>query len=273
MNSDEYKQKVTASFDMASDGYDCHSLRFFVDSASYLIRTMQLEGSENLLDIATGTGHVAVAAAQVLKNGRVTGIDLSEKMLQRAVSKAKGMNLQNVTFKRCDIESMGFDENVFDAALCAFGLFFLPDMENGLRCISRVLKPGGKFAITGFTPSMMMPLREMFLARIKEYGIDGPQRLWMKMDSPEKIQGLLNGAGYRDIQVVSKQMGYYLKSSQEWWDVLWNSGYRGLISQLSGGELERFRNEHLKEVNGVADEHGIWLEVEVLFARANAGKI
>lgn len=268
MNHDEQKQKVKAAFDMAGEGYDCSGLRFFAESASWMIKSMGLNGDENLLDIATGTGHVALAAAQKLKKGHVTGIDISENMLQRAVSKAHTMNLQNVTFKRCDIEDMGLEKNTFDAACCAFGLFFLPDMEHGLACISRVLKPGGKLAITSFTPTLMMPLRKMLIDRIKGYGVEEPKLSWMRLDSPDKISLLLSGAGYRDIDIQSRQMGYYLKNGMEWRDVLWNSGYRGLFSGLSEEDLTRFMDEHLKEVDSVADENGIWLEVEVLLATA-----
>ena len=272
MNNDEHKKKVMASFDMASEGYDCPSLRFFVESASWLIKNMQLKGNENLLDIATGTGNVAIAAARELKNGKVTGIDLSEKMLQKAVSKANESNLQNVTFKCCDIEDMGFDDNTFDAACCAFGLFFLPNMENGLRCISKVLKPDGKLAITSFTPSLMKPLRGMLLDGIKKYGVEPPPLSWMRLDAPDKITVLLSRAGFRDINIKSKQMGYNLKNSQEWREVLWNSGHRGLLSRLSVEDLKRFMDEHLGEVDSVADENGIWLEVEVLLATAAARK-
>jgi len=163
---------------------------------------------------------------------------------------------------------MGFGTHTFDAATCAFGLFFLPDMENGLRCISEVLKPGGKLAVTSFTPSLMMPLRGLFMDRIREYGVEPPKLSWMRIDTPDKIRALMSGACYRDIQVQPVQMGYYLKGSREWLEVLWNSGYRGLLSQLSAEDLKKFINEHLNEVDGVADENGIWLEVEVLFATA-----
>lgn len=270
MNREEQKQKVKEAFDMAGEGYDCHSLRFFAESAFWLISNLNLNGNENLLDVATGTGHVAIAAARQLTTGHVTGIDLSEKMLQRAVSKAHEMHLQNVTFTRRDIEDMGFQKSTFDAVCCAFGLFFLPDMENGLTCISRVLKPCGKLAITSFTPTLMMPVRKMLVDRIKEYGVEEPKLSWMRLDSPDKISLLLSSAGYRDIHIQTRQMGYYLKNSMEWRDVLWNSGYRGLFSRLSEEDLTRFMEEHLKEVDSVAGENGIWLEVEVLLATAVA---
>lgn len=272
MINQEQKQKVMASFDMASEGYDCPSLRFFVESASWLVKKLQLKGDEHLLDVATGTGNVAIAAARELGNGNVTGIDLSEKMLQRAVSKVNEMNLRNVIFRQCDIENMGFDDNTFDAACCAFGLFFLPNMENGLKCISEALKPGGKLAVTSFAPSLMMPLRRMLFDRLKGYGIEEPKLSWMLLDTPDKINALMKSAGYDDIQIQSKQMGYYLKNSLEWRDVLWNSGYRGLLSRLSGDDLKRFMDEHLQEVSGTAGDNGIWLEVEVLLATAAVRK-
>ncbi len=268
MNNEEHKQRVMASFDLASEGYDCASLRFFIESASHLIKKMHLKGDENLLDIATGTGHVAIAAARELRNGFVTGIDISEKMLQRAVHKVSKMNLRNVTFKRCDIDHMDFGNRAFDAVTCAFGLFFLPDMDNGLRRISEVLKPGGTLAMTSFTPSLMMPLRGMFVDRIREYGVEPPQLSWMRIDTPDKISALMSRACYRDIEIQQRQMGYYLKESRQWLDVLWNSGYRGLLSQLSAEDLKKFMNEHLKEIDSMADENGIWLEVGVLFATA-----
>jgi ubiquinone/menaquinone biosynthesis C-methylase UbiE len=94
-------------------------LRFFAESASWLIDNLQLKGNENLLDIATGTGHVAIAAALKLRNGKVTGIDISEKMQHKAVNKANEFNLRNAIFKHCDIEDMDFDHNAFDAACLA----------------------------------------------------------------------------------------------------------------------------------------------------------
>lgn len=229
MNIDEHKQKVMASFDMASEGYDCSGLRFFVESAAYLIEKMRLKGDEDLLDIATGTGHVAITVAKKLRSGFVTGMDISEKMLQRARDKASGMNLRNLTFKRSDIEAMGFGDNTFDAATCAFGLFFLQDMESGLKSVSRVLKPGGVLGITSFAPTLMMPLRGMMVDRFKGYGIESAHPSWLRLDTPDKINDLLYKAGYRDIDVQSKEMGYYLKNNEEYWEALWNSGHRGLL--------------------------------------------
>ncbi len=268
MNNDGHKQRTAAAFDMASEGYDCPGLRFFTESAAYLVRKMQLRGDERLLDIATGTGNVAVAAAMLLPDGFVTGIDLSEKMLRRAQSKASSMGLRNVNFKRADIEAMDFEKDFFDAASCAFGLFFLQDVSNGLKCISRVLKPGGKLALTSFQSSYWMPSRGMLRERLKKYGIEPPKWQMASLDTPDKISDLLSWAGYRNIDIEPLEMGYYLKDANEYWHALWNTGQRGQLSQLSETDLTKFKEEHLQEVEATADEKGIWLEVEVLFATA-----
>jgi ubiquinone/menaquinone biosynthesis C-methylase UbiE len=266
MNKNDHKQKVKESFDMASEGYDCHGLRFFIESAKHLIKSINLKGNEKFLDTATGTGHVAIAAAQELPNGNVIGIDISNKMLERAERKTIDKKLSNLIFKCCDIEDMGFKKFSFDVACCAFGIFLVPDMEKGLSCISKVVKPGGKLAMTSFTKALMEPLNGTFLDRLKRYDIKPSTLSWKRLDSPDKINELLSNSGFQDINIQSKQMGYFLKDSLEWWDILLNSGYRGLLNQLSTKDLAQFKNDHLQEVDNFADEEGIWLDVEVLLA-------
>ena len=53
----------------------------------------------------------------------------------------------------------------------------------------------------------------------------------------------------RDISVAQKNMGYFLADENEWWNVIWNAGFRRMVSQLKPADLERFKQEHLKEVS------------------------
>lgn len=268
MSHSEHKKKINATFDTVSGGYDSPALRFFAKSSEWMISGMDLKGGENVLDVATGTGHAALAAARELKDGSVTGIDISDGMLRRAREKADKLGLRNVSFKRCDIEDMGFADGYFDAVCCAFGIFFLPDMESGLKCISKALKPRGKIYLTSFREGLMEPLRGTLLEGLKKYGVEPAPLSWMRLDTPEKIKGLLQNTSYQNIFVKSRQLGYYLGDVDEWWDVLWNSGYRELLSRLSPEDLRRFRDDHLREVNTAADGDGIWLNVQVLLAVA-----
>ncbi len=267
MSGSGHKEKLAGVFDRAARGYDLPALRFFAESASLLISDMRLQGRENLLDAATGTGHVALAAAKALPNGSVTGIDISDGMLERARAKAAEMGLKNISFERRDIEETGFPDNAFDIASCAFGIFFLSDMENGLRRILRVVKPGGGIYLTSFRSGLMEPMRGMLAARLKARGIEPPE-FSSRLDSPEKLAGLLAAAGCQNAVVRSRQTGYFIRDAQEWLEVLLNTAFSGPLNRLPEDDRERLIREHLKEVDDIREKDGIRLNIEVLFAQA-----
>ena len=267
MSRAEHREKLVSVFDKASEGYDLPALRFFADSASLLIGDMRLQGRESLLDAATGTGHVAIAAANALPEGRIVGIDISDGMLNRARTKAHKLGLGNISFERCDLEDTGFPDNAFDIASCAFGIFFLPDMQSGLRHILRVVKPGGRIYLTSFRSGLMEPMRGMLLARLKEVGVEPPE-FASRLDTPEKLAGLLSSVGCRNVGVRSRQIGYHIKDAREWLGILTNTAFGGPLNRLPEDDRERIIEEHLKEVDGLRKKDGIRLNIEVLFAHA-----
>jgi hypothetical protein len=68
------------------------------------------------------------------------------------------------------------------------------------------------------------------------------------------------------IEVIAEQLGYYLKNAEEWWDVVWKSGFRGPVSQLTPEQLEQFKKQHLAEVEQLQTSKGIWLDIASIFA-------
>jgi len=154
--------------------------------------------------------------------------------------------------------------------LCAAGIFFLPDMPAGARELRRVTNAGGRTAISSFGESAFQPMSDLFEARIRQYGVSfpAPRRpfSWQRLPDPEKCGGLLREAGCTDVTVHTAQLGYHLRTANEWWDIVWNSGFRGPVSQLPPERIERFKVEHLAEVWPLATEQGIWLDVPAIFA-------
>jgi ubiquinone/menaquinone biosynthesis C-methylase UbiE len=268
MQDNEYKKNIEDVFDKASSGYDNFELKFFNNSAKHLVDFINLNESDKLIDVATGTGHVALKAATVLSQGRVTAIDLSSKMLEQAKSKMLELNYNNIDFKKCDMESIELKKNYYNAASCAFGLFFLKDMEKGLKSIINVIKPGGVLALSSFTESFFEPLRSKFLALIKQYGVELHPPSWERLDSKEKLSKILRKAKCKNIAITKKQLGYYVKDSSGWWNMLWSLGYRDLLEKLSELDLVKFKQEHLQEVDKHMTEKGIWLNIEVLYSKA-----
>jgi len=264
--NDDLKQMVANIFDTICEGYDCNALRYFSSSAQELLRFLNLQGNERLIDIAAGTGNISLPAARILKAGHVTAVDLSRGMLEQAQIKAKEEGLSNIHFHCCDLEHMEEPESSFDVATCGFAIFFLADMQNGLRAIRKQLSPGGLLAITTFLDGMMEPLSSLFLEKVEAFGIEPPPLSWKRVDSPQKIDQLLMETSYYEIAHHTQQMGYYLDNAADWWQVIWNSGYRGLLLQLDEEDLKRFKNEHLAEVHALDNGNGIWLDVPVLFS-------
>ena len=134
------KQAITQVFNLVSKLYDNHSLRFFPACAEKMVTTAEIKPGNKVLDIATGTGMVAIAAAQVVGNeGSVDAIDLSENMLDQAKENVTRAGLSNIRFHIMDAEQLEFNDNEFDVITCSYGLFFIPDMPAALKSWLRVL--------------------------------------------------------------------------------------------------------------------------------------
>ncbi len=265
MNEEQKTEVLKQTFDSVSNVYDGQALRFFLESAKHLSTCLELRGDEHVLDVATGTGNAALAIANCLPMGRVTGVDFSCGMLDQARNKVSSMALKNLEFHQQDMRALGFPGAHFDAAICAFGIFFVEDMESQLLHIVSVVKPGGQVAITSFQEDYFHPLRGMLQDRLVDYGLVKPPETWKRIATESGCRKLFEQAELRDIRVELKNVGYYLDSAEDWWDVVWNAGFRRLVSQLPAEALEQFKREHLQEVDALETARGIWLNVPVLF--------
>ena len=124
-----------------------------------LIELAEIKEGYKVLDVATGIGEPSITAAhQVGKSGHILAIDISPEMLSIASKRAISLGLQNVIeFREGDTETIDLPMSTFDAALCRFGLMFLPDLEAGLSNIYKSLKEGGCFAAAVLGSPDMVP--------------------------------------------------------------------------------------------------------------------
>ena len=107
---------------------------------------------KKILDLATGTADMAILSCRLLNPEKVTGVDLSAEMLELGRKKIEKEGFANkIELLKGDAEAINFPDNSFDAVTVAFGVRNFEHLENGLREMLRVLKPGGKLVILEFS--------------------------------------------------------------------------------------------------------------------------
>ncbi len=149
------KEDVRNMFDDISNRYDFlnHFLSFSIDFwwRRKLISLLSVKQPQNILDVATGTGDLAIALAK-LNPRKITGIDISEKMLTIARDKVIRKKLNKIiSFETGDAENIPFTDNSFDAVTVAFGVRNYENLLMGLKEMNRVLKQGGTMMILEFS--------------------------------------------------------------------------------------------------------------------------
>lgn len=264
------KEKITALFDLVSDIYENPSTRFFSFCGDQVAKYLKAGPGQKVLDIAAGTGCSSIALAQTVQsnNGRVTCIDLSEGMLKKAQQNIKRAGLDNVDYHIMDGQKLDFKSNYFDYINCSYGIFFMPNMNAALQSWFRVLKPGGRILFTSFTEKAFTPLTTLFLELLSEFGISLPDPEWQLLKKADDCKTLLEQNKFESIEIVDKQLGYHLTNFNDWWEVLWSTGYRGLLEQLSAVDLAKFRIKHSQQVEKLKTKDGIWMDVETHFSTA-----
>jgi ubiquinone/menaquinone biosynthesis C-methylase UbiE len=271
MGAHDERQRVAALFNLVASGYDNAALRYFPFAADRLITQMQPAPGAKTLDVATGTGVVALAAAQAIgEGGRVAAIDLAEAMLDRLQEKIDKFGIRNIDLHVMDASSLDFRRDYFDYVVCSFGIFFLPDMLAALKEWTRVLKSGGRTLFTCFGKESFQPMTDMFMKQLAAYDAlpSGQSRpiAAMRLAEVDQCRRLLAEADLGNIEVHTEQLGYHLKDETLWWDIVWNSGFRGFVGKIPAEQREAFKAEHLAEIRKFVTDKGLWLNVEVIFA-------
>src|SRR5262245_36997379 len=111
-------------FDLVAEGYDRPSLRAFVTGAERLAELASVGSGQAVLDVASGTGHAAVAAARAVgPQGRVLAVDASAEMCARAQHKVARLGLPNVEVRPGDGAALALPDGTFDAVLCASAVY------------------------------------------------------------------------------------------------------------------------------------------------------
>ena len=158
---------VAAMFNSIAAKYDFlnHFLSLGIDKLwrRRLVKQLAKSNPRQVLDIATGTGDLAIQLAKHHKSVSITGVDISENMLSIGREKILKRKLEGrINLKQANSMSLPFADSEFDAAMVAFGVRNFEDLSKGITEIHRVLKAGGNLYVLEFSIPSRFPMRNLY---------------------------------------------------------------------------------------------------------------
>jgi ubiquinone/menaquinone biosynthesis C-methylase UbiE len=213
-----------------------------------LIELANVESGDKVLDVATGIGEPAISAAKIVgKSGRVTATDISSEMLAIAEERAKSTGLHDVIeFKQSDAESLELETNqVFNSIICRWGLMFLPNLDNALSNMLRLLVPGGKLAAAVWSepskvPLISMPIniaRQELQAPLPGQGTPGP----FSLADIDALKKSLEKAGFVEIKSETITVVFEFNSAEEYTE--FNQDIAAPVRTILANETEERKQE------------------------------
>ena len=265
---EDAKRRAAFAYNAAADVFDDSALGFWDYFGRKTVEKLNLRQGARVLDVCCGSGASAIPAAEsVGPSGFVLGVDLADRLLTLAREKARQRALQNITFRVADMLELDEPAESFDAVLCVFGIFFVPDMPGAVRELWRFVRPGGELAITTWGSNVLEPGSSVFWRSILELRPDLHKAFnpWDRINDPEGLRQMLRQGGVEAGAVMAENRWHPIRSPEDWWTIVLGSGYRGTIEQLTPTELTAVREANLAFIR----HHGITrLETNALYAVA-----
>jgi ubiquinone/menaquinone biosynthesis C-methylase UbiE len=243
--------KAATTYNAAADRYDDPANSFWERFGRTTVERLRPSPRARLLDVCCGSGASALPAAEMIgPTGFVLGIDLAERLLELARAKAAARGLRNVEFREGDMLDLHLPDATFDAAICVFGIFFVPDMPAAVRELWRVIRPGGKLAVTTWGPRFFEPATTAFWNAVREVRPDLYKGFnpWDRISDPASVRALLQAGGAEGAEVVAESGTHPIASPEAWWAAVLGSGYRGTLEQMSAEDREQVRIANLSYI-------------------------
>jgi ubiquinone/menaquinone biosynthesis C-methylase UbiE len=246
-------------WDSAAQGYRIwwpHIEKAAQSLSNRLVELAEIKPGQRILDIATGIGEPALTAARIVGSiGHILAIDISTEMIAIAKQRAAFDGLQNIIeYRETEAEDLVLPDLSFDAALCRWGLMFLPNLNATLTKVHRSLVSGGRFVAAVWADEHNVPVISLGMEIISEYvqmaasaspSVPNPYSL----ADTNRLTNYLLGAGFRDIRIETVTVTFEFSSGEEY------SRYNQAISAGARISLSN-ESEERKNISG-----GKWLNV------------
>jgi SAM-dependent methyltransferase len=188
--------------------------------SSRMLELAALRPGDRVLDLATGSGDPALAAARMVgPDGEVVGVDTVEPLLGYARDRAREAELENLTFLKMDVASLDFPPASFNAALCKFGLMFFNDYQSVVGSVHRLLAEGGRFVASVWGVAAEVPAISITVDVLRdELGIhptDSSPHPFALSD-PTVVLQKLSDAGFTELHVEPVPVIFEFRSPEQY---------------------------------------------------------
>lgn len=276
------KAQFVGIFDRASATYDQVGVDFFGPVAADLVAAAGLRPGQRVLDVGCGRGANLFAAAQAVgPAGRVTGTDLAPGMVAATRAEAQRRGLSHVEVRTGDAEAPDLPDGSLDAVLAGLVIFFLPDAPAAVRAYRRLLRPGGRLALSTFAAendgdrtltALVATALGPFLPPPPQPATPAPHDPRTSLRTRESLSELLTGAGFTDVRFVERGYPLRFADPQRYWEWLWSAGARAALEQVPPDRLDDARAALVAGLDAIRDPAGgFTLTLEVRLTTATAG--
>lgn len=237
---------------LVAEGYTRSTKQFL---EAYSLKAMELlrpQSDSVILDVAAGPGTLSIPLSKRVKE--VYAIDFSDSMIAQLKNGIREEKVENVFPLVMDGQRLEFEENRFDAAFSMFGLMFFPDKLKGLKEIFRVLKPGGKVAVSSWAPISKSPLMQSLFGALRKANpeIPAPQTNIASFENPDYFRDHLKSAGFQEIEILPYSNSMEIKDVRSFLDSMIEGGaplqlMKSKMESSLWKEKEKIMFDHLVE--------------------------
>jgi ubiquinone/menaquinone biosynthesis C-methylase UbiE len=268
--TDPAKLKAQTAYNAAAPHFDDDALAFWSRIGSRTVERLSLSAGATVLDVGCGTGASAIPAATMVgPSGHVIGVDLADRLLDRAREKSRQLNVANIEFRQADMEHLGYADGAFDAVVSVFSVFFVPDMVTQVSELWRMVKPGSQLAVTTWGPRAFEPGATAFWLAVKEHAEPhlhfGGFNPWDRITAVDTLNCLLTEAGVTDSLLTEETSRQPLRTPNGWWTIVIGSGLVWTVDQMNADTAERVRRDNLSKLRTL---EASFIETDTIYAVA-----
>jgi SAM-dependent methyltransferase len=189
-----------------------------------MVRSLSIKVDQRHLDVAAGTGQPGLTIAQLAPQGRVVLADLAPEMLAAARRIAAADAIDNIEVRECSADTLPFPDASFDSATCRFGLMFVPDPRQAVAELARVVRPGGRVAVSAWSRPEANPWATVpaaaIASEIAQPAPDADAPGMFRLATPGAVAALYRAAGLRDVTETDVPVALTTDTPEQYWGLL-----------------------------------------------------